>query len=91
MIRRTIESEGMYIIMTKSTKSKRNKGEGSICLDRGRYRAFLNLGVINGKRKRVSVIGDTVAEVVKKLELLKTENARGTLVVNSGTPLRLCG
>ena len=65
--------------MTDSKRSRRGHGEGSIyCRARdGRWVGMLDLGWIDGKRRRPVVTGATRAEVVVKLRQLRNAQDKG--------------
>ena len=57
---------------------RRGKGEGSITqLPDGRWQARIDLGYVNGKRKRKSLYGKTREEVAKKLTRALADHQRG--------------
>jgi integrase len=57
---------------------RRGKGEGSITqLPDGRWQARIDLGYVNGKRKRKSIYGKTREEVAKKLTRALADHQRG--------------
>ena len=61
-------------------KTRRQRGEGSVFEFRpGLWAADLNLGYVNGKRKRQRVYAKTQAEAVKKLNRLKKDRDSGVL------------
>ncbi len=63
------------------TAARRPRGDGSIGKARpdGRIPATLDLGTVNGKRKRQTVYGKTRAEAGRKLAALKRQVERGAL------------
>lgn len=59
-------------------KRRRGQGEGSIYLRAdGRWCGLLNLGYVNGKRRRKVIYGRTRKEVVEKLTALLREQQQG--------------
>jgi integrase len=65
------------------TNGRRGSGEGSIHRRAdGRYEARLNVGWVNGKRKRISVYGKTAREVQDKLRQKQNDRDGNVLVVD---------
>ena len=66
-----------------TSKSRRGSGEGGIHkrVD-GRWEARIDLGWVNGKRKRPSVYGKTRREVAEKLRLRQNDKANNALIVD---------
>jgi integrase len=63
--------------------NRRGKGEGAIRKRQdGRWEARVELGWIEGKRKRLSIYGRTRADVAKKLRDSSNRRDEGTLVVD---------
>lgn len=59
---------------------RRSRGEGSVFRRRdGRWVASLDLGYIDGKRKRLTFYGQTRREALEKLEAAKAQLLRGEL------------
>jgi integrase len=57
---------------------RRGHGEGSIHLrDDGRWCAVIDLGIINGKRKRKYIYGETRKAVQEQLRALQREQEAG--------------
>ena len=57
---------------------RRGNGEGSIHQrPDGRWCAVIDLGIVNGKRKRKYIYGDTRKEVVEKLRAARQAQAAG--------------
>ncbi len=61
----------------KRANSKRGHGEGAIYEQDGRWRAVVDLGWENGKRKRKYLSGKTKREVLQKLALAQQANVHG--------------
>ena len=59
--------------------SKRGNGEGSIYwrVDRNCYAAAVDLGIVDGKRKRKAVYGKTRKEVAEKLKVMLRDQQQG--------------
>lgn len=65
-------------------KRTRRKGDGGVYeYAPGKFRAFLDIGYENGKRKRKTFTGSSVADVIKKLNQYKAEQLQGTLVADN--------
>ena len=65
-------------------KIRRGHGEGSIYQRKdGRWVATIELGWIDGKRKRKAVTARTRADVVRKLRALNAERDQGVLTDNA--------
>jgi integrase len=59
-------------------KKRRAGGDGSIYQDKdGRWRASIDLGYINGRRRRKQLSGKTRAEVVTKMRVARKEQESG--------------
>jgi hypothetical protein len=58
--------------------ARRGHGEGSICQRKdGRWTARVDLGYVNGKRKRKQIYGKTRKEVAEALKVLLREQQQG--------------
>lgn len=67
----------------KTVKRRRGKGEGSITkLADGRWQARIDLGYVNGRRKRKAFYGKTRREVVEKLKKALADHQQGTLALD---------
>jgi integrase len=66
---------------------RRPYGEGSIFKVGDRWRAQLNLGTVNGKRRRMTIVAATRAEVQDQLVAALAAQKRGTLA--RGAPMTL--
>lgn len=74
---------------TKKINRTRRKGDGGVQeYSPGKFRAFLDIGYEDGKRKRKTFTGASVTEVVKKLNEYKAEQQKGTLVADSKTTFK---
>ena len=64
-----------------TTKRRRTKGVGAVYYRKERdcYAAQVDLGTVNGKRVRKTVLGKTEAEVLSKLAHLQREVRKGTI------------
>src|SRR5262249_45273721 len=61
---------------------RRGHGEGGICrLANGKWCATVDLGMVNGKRKRKYIYAKTRKEVVDKLKVAQAAQARGVNIV----------
>jgi integrase len=60
------------------SNQRRSSGEGSVFQRQdGRWSAIIDLGYVNGKRKRKTIYGKTKKEVTDKLRQLQQEQAQG--------------
>lgn len=69
---------------TKKINRVRRKGDGGVQeYAPGKFRAFLDIGYENGKRKRKTFTGSSPTEVIKLLNKYKAEQLKGTLVADN--------
>lgn len=69
---------------TKKINRTRRKGDGGVYeYAPGKFRAFLDIGYENGKRKRKTFTGKSPTEVIKLLNAYKAEQLKGTLVADN--------
>lgn len=69
---------------TKKINRTRRKGDGGVQeYAPGKFRAFLDIGYENGKRKRKTFSGSSSTEVIKQLNKYKAEQLKGTLVADT--------
>lgn len=75
---------------TKKTINRtRRKGDGGVQeYAPGKFRAFLDIGYEDGKRKRKTFTGTSVKEVIKKLNEYKAEQQKGQLIADSKTTFK---
>lgn len=73
----------------KKINRTRRKGDGGVQeYAPGKFRAFLDIGYEDGKRKRKTFTGKSPSEVIKLLNKYKADQLKGTLVADNKTTFK---